>query len=45
MTQQQKALWLMEKQAEFELGPKPIEAPSTGELLVKVEATALNPVG
>jgi hypothetical protein len=35
----------MEKQAEFELGPKPIEAPGPGELLVKVEATALNPVG
>jgi NADPH:quinone reductase-like Zn-dependent oxidoreductase len=45
MTHRQKALWLKEKQAEFELGPKPIEEPSPGELLVKVEATALNPVG
>jgi NADPH:quinone reductase-like Zn-dependent oxidoreductase len=45
MATQQKALWLKEKQAEFELGPKPIDTPGPGELLVKVEATALNPVG
>jgi NADPH:quinone reductase-like Zn-dependent oxidoreductase len=45
MPTQQKALWLKEERAEFELGPKPIDAPGPGELLVKVEATALNPVG
>jgi NADPH:quinone reductase-like Zn-dependent oxidoreductase len=45
MATQQKALWLQEERAEFELGAKPIDTPGPGELLVKVEATALNPVG
>jgi NADPH:quinone reductase-like Zn-dependent oxidoreductase len=44
MSSQQKALWLKEAKAEFAVGPKPIDKPGPGELLVKIEATALNPV-
>jgi hypothetical protein len=44
MSGQQKALWLKEAKAEFAVGPKPIDKPGPGELLVKIEATALNPV-
>jgi NADPH:quinone reductase-like Zn-dependent oxidoreductase len=41
---EQKALWLKAAQGEFEVGPKPIDKPGPHELLVKIEATALNPV-
>ncbi|KII89451.1 hypothetical protein PLICRDRAFT_53878 [Plicaturopsis crispa FD-325 SS-3] len=44
MSSQQKALWLKSKQGAFEVGPKDIQQPGPGELLVKVLATALNPV-
>jgi hypothetical protein len=44
MSGQQKALWLKEAKGELAVGPKAIDKPGSGELLVKVEATALNPV-
>jgi hypothetical protein len=44
MTGQQKALWLEKAQGKFVVGPKHIDKPGHGELLVKIEATALNPV-
>jgi NADPH:quinone reductase-like Zn-dependent oxidoreductase len=44
MSGQQKALWLKEAKGDFVVGPKAIDKPGSGELLVKVEATALNPV-
>jgi NADPH:quinone reductase-like Zn-dependent oxidoreductase len=42
---QQKALWLTKAGGEYKLGPKAIDKPGPGELLVKIEAAALNPVG
>jgi NADPH:quinone reductase-like Zn-dependent oxidoreductase len=44
MSGQQKALWLKEEKGEFAVGPRSIDKPGSGELLVKIEATALNPV-
>jgi NADPH:quinone reductase-like Zn-dependent oxidoreductase len=44
MCGQQKALWLKEEKGEFAVGPRSIDKPGSGELLVKIEATALNPV-
>jgi NADPH:quinone reductase-like Zn-dependent oxidoreductase len=41
---QQKALLLLEKRGEFVVGTRDIEKPGSGELLVKVLATALNPI-
>ncbi|KII89444.1 hypothetical protein PLICRDRAFT_53870 [Plicaturopsis crispa FD-325 SS-3] len=40
----QKALLLKSKQGVFEVGTKEIQKPGPGELLVKIFATALNPV-
>lgn len=40
----QKALLLLEAQGKFEVGTRPIPKPGPGELLVKIKATALNPV-
>jgi hypothetical protein len=44
MAAQQKALWLTEEKGQYVIGPKAIDKPGPGELLVKVEAAALNPV-
>jgi NADPH:quinone reductase-like Zn-dependent oxidoreductase len=44
MSGQQKALWLKEAKGKLVVGPKAIDKPGHGELLVKIEATALNPV-
>jgi NADPH:quinone reductase-like Zn-dependent oxidoreductase len=44
MSGQQKALVLKEAKGKFAVGPVPIVKPGSGELLVKIEATALNPV-
>ncbi|EPQ54186.1 GroES-like protein [Gloeophyllum trabeum ATCC 11539] len=44
MAEQQKALFLPEKQGAFALGDKPIPFPGPGELLLKVEAVGLNPL-
>jgi NADPH:quinone reductase-like Zn-dependent oxidoreductase len=44
MSGQQKVLWLKEANGELSVGPKAIDKPGAGELLVKVEAAALNPV-
>lgn len=44
MATQQKALWLKSKQGSFEVGDKDIPKPGPGEILVKIHATALNPV-
>ncbi|KII89535.1 hypothetical protein PLICRDRAFT_41165 [Plicaturopsis crispa FD-325 SS-3] len=44
MSPQQKALWLTAKQGALEVGPNDIPTPGKGELLVKIFATALNPV-
>ncbi|KZT22238.1 GroES-like protein [Neolentinus lepideus HHB14362 ss-1] len=38
------ALFIKEKQGVWEVGTKDIQTPGEGELLVKIEATALNPV-
>ncbi|KAN0097220.1 GroES (chaperonin 10)-like protein [Tylopilus felleus] len=40
----QKALWLSNVGAEFTLGDNKIPEPGPGEVLVKLEATALNPI-
>jgi hypothetical protein len=45
MSTQQKALWLPEPGGVFEIGTKDVAKPGPGQLLVKVEAAALNPVG
>ncbi|KII89427.1 hypothetical protein PLICRDRAFT_109504 [Plicaturopsis crispa FD-325 SS-3] len=44
MSVQQKALLLQSKQGEFEVGSRDIPKPGPGELLVKVQSAALNPV-
>ncbi|KAG2074197.1 GroES-like protein [Suillus decipiens] len=44
MSLQQKALFLPEKQGSFELGSRRIPSPGAGQLLVKVQSAALNPV-
>ncbi|OJA19965.1 hypothetical protein AZE42_12053 [Rhizopogon vesiculosus] len=44
MDPQQKALILLEKQGKFEVGSRSIPSPGTGQLLVKVQSVALNPV-
>ncbi|KDQ52649.1 hypothetical protein JAAARDRAFT_39904 [Jaapia argillacea MUCL 33604] len=41
---QQKALFLLEKKGEFAIGNRPIPKVEPGLVLVKIEATALNPV-
>ncbi|KZT28343.1 medium-chain dehydrogenase/reductase like protein [Neolentinus lepideus HHB14362 ss-1] len=40
----QKALFLQEKFGSFAVGAKDVPTPGAGELLVRIEATALNPV-
>ncbi|KAJ3539683.1 hypothetical protein NMY22_g4628 [Coprinellus aureogranulatus] len=40
----QKALILVEKQGNFEMGTRPIPKPGKDEILVKVKAAAINPV-
>lgn len=44
MSPQQKALFLSEKQGDFEVGSRNIPSPRAGQLLVKVQSAALNPV-
>ena len=44
MAPQQKALFLTTKLGEFKLGERHVPAAGKGQLLVKNEATALNPV-
>ncbi|KIK41719.1 hypothetical protein CY34DRAFT_805735 [Suillus luteus UH-Slu-Lm8-n1] len=44
MSAQQKALFLSEKQGDFEIGSRNIPSPGAGQLLVKVQSAALNPV-
>jgi len=44
MSPQQKALILPKKQGNFEVGSRSIPSPGTGQLLVKVQSAALNPV-
>ncbi|KAG2361294.1 chaperonin 10-like protein [Suillus spraguei] len=44
MSLQQKALFLSKKQGNFELGSRIIPSPRAGELLVKIQSAALNPV-
>jgi NADPH:quinone reductase-like Zn-dependent oxidoreductase len=44
MSPQQKALILPKKQGNFEVRSRSIPSPGTGQLLVKVQSTALNPV-
>ncbi|OBZ79326.1 Protein TOXD [Grifola frondosa] len=44
MPAQQKALFLQAKHGHFVVGTREVPAPAAGEVLVKVEATALNPV-
>jgi hypothetical protein len=41
---EQKALFLLEKHGKYTVGPRSIEKPGSLELLIKVYATALNPV-
>ena len=41
---EQKALFLLEKKGQWAVGSKSIQKPAAGELLVKIHATALNPV-
>ncbi|KAF8558739.1 GroES-like protein [Imleria badia] len=40
----QKALWLPNVGAEFTLGENEIREPGPGEVLVKLEASAINPI-
>lgn len=40
----QKALWLTKVGAEYTLGKNEIPEPGPGEVLVQLEATALNPI-
>ncbi|KAG2128165.1 chaperonin 10-like protein [Suillus cothurnatus] len=44
MSPQQKALFLAKKQGDFELGSRSIPSPGAGQLLVKIQSAALNPV-
>ncbi|CDO74502.1 hypothetical protein BN946_scf184979.g57 [Trametes cinnabarina] len=41
---QQKALFLQAKQGEFAIGTRPVPKPGRGEIIVKNEASGLNPV-
>lgn len=41
---EQKALFLKEKQGDYTIGPYVVDQPGPGEVLVRVESTALNPV-
>jgi NADPH:quinone reductase-like Zn-dependent oxidoreductase len=43
MSPQQKALFVTEKQGNFELGSRSIPSPGAGQLLVKTQSVALNP--
>ncbi|KAG2361297.1 GroES-like protein [Suillus spraguei] len=44
MSASQKALLLLEKQGKFEVGSRSISSPGAGQLLVKVQSAALNPI-
>jgi NADPH:quinone reductase-like Zn-dependent oxidoreductase len=44
MSPQQKALFLPKKQGDFEVGSRNIPSPGAGQLLVKIQSAALNPV-
>ncbi|EMD31472.1 hypothetical protein CERSUDRAFT_78100 [Gelatoporia subvermispora B] len=44
MSAQQKALFLTKKHGDWEVGTTEVPTPGPGQLLVKVEATALNPL-
>ncbi|KAG1827674.1 chaperonin 10-like protein [Suillus variegatus] len=44
MSPQQKALILPEKRGDFEVGSREIPSPGAGQLLVKVQSAALNPI-
>ncbi|KAG2347703.1 GroES-like protein [Suillus weaverae] len=44
MSPQQKALFLAKKQGDFEVGSRSIPSPGHGQLLVKIQSAALNPV-
>jgi len=41
---QHKALFIASRQADFALGNNQIKSPGPGQLLLKIKATALNPV-
>ncbi|KAG1844068.1 chaperonin 10-like protein [Suillus subalutaceus] len=44
MSPQQKALFLPKKQGNFEIGSRTIPSPGAGQLLVKIQSAALNPI-
>ncbi|KAG1729836.1 chaperonin 10-like protein [Suillus paluster] len=44
MSLQQKALLLLKKQGDFEVGYRSIPSPGAGQLLVKIQSAALNPI-